>query len=42
MIAIVLSIFNRAYSLLEKKINEAVYFSEEFFSAIWPVVKKHS
>lgn len=42
MIAIVLSIFNRAYSQFEKKDKMKQFiFQEEFFSAIWPVVKKH-
>ena len=42
MIAIVLSIFNRAYFQFEKKDKmEQFLFQEEFFSAIWPVVKKH-
>lgn len=42
MIAIVLSIFNRDYSQFEKKDTmEQFLFQEEFFNAIWPVVKKH-
>ena len=42
MIAIVLSIFNRAYSQFEKKDKmEQFLFQEDFFNAIWPVIKKH-
>lgn len=42
MIAIVLSIFYRDYSQFEKKDTmEQFLFQEEFFNAIWPVVKKH-